>query len=141
MREPLTKEQIATMLDHAHDAMVTCGRCEDPSNRSLPCECSAIADAQSFLPGDVEALAAELERHTKAVEAVNYILRRIQNDANTHYYLGAGTQALYLLCQAEAALTGLSLAEVEKKRSECFFSDKAEITQMHERYRNCECAS
>jgi hypothetical protein len=74
MAKPLTKEQLAEMLDHAHDASVECGRCNDPSNASLPCECHAIADAQSFLPGDVQALVAEvvrLSRHPEPEEVAN----------------------------------------------------------------------
>lgn len=54
---------------------------------------------------------------TKTESAVLYVLSRIQTDANTHYYLGPGTQAFYLLCQAEAEITGEPLEKVEHERS------------------------
>lgn len=47
-----------------------------------------------------------------ADNAVLYILRRIQLDANVRYYLGFGTEAFARLCRARAALTGQTEEEV-----------------------------
>ena len=62
----------------------------------------------------------DAERSADAIaaseEAIRYLLGRIQEDPNVHYYCGFGTQAFALLCKAESALTGKPLAEVEQQR-------------------------
>lgn len=77
---------------------------------------------------------------TKAETAVLYVLRRIQTDANTRWYMGPGTQAFYLLCQAEAEITGEPLEKIERERGTFLrpHDAVADVERYRERVRHLE---
>lgn len=52
-----------------------------------------------------------------SLKAISYTLERAQLDADFGYLLGPGTQAFALLCEAEAKLRGMTVAEVTAGRS------------------------
>ena len=52
----------------------------------------------------------------KVFHCIKYILNRIQTTTELGYRCGYGTQIFAELCQAEAALTGRPLDEIERNR-------------------------
>lgn len=93
----------------------------------------------------LETRLASLEATSAAqARAIDYVFRRVQCDPETHYTLGQGSQAFYLLAQAEAASTGTPLADVEAERRTTFFGDKvreAELlrTELDRYQESCSC--
>lgn len=89
---------------------------------------------------DPGAIIANARKRNKTEEAVLYILRRIQTDPNVRYYLGPGSQAMYLLCQAEAEITGEPLELIERERSKFLrpHDDVPDIVKYKKRIRKLE---
>ena len=51
----------------------------------------------------------------KVKAAIEYALHRIQTNPDMHFVAGPGTETFHLLCEAEAELTGTTLASVERR--------------------------
>jgi hypothetical protein len=62
--------------------------------------------------------AAAADPQAALYRAVDYVLRRAQEDPDLGYVLGPMTEAHRLLCLAEAAHTGRPLEEVERERGQ-----------------------
>ena len=65
---------------------------------------------------NVASMVRALREQTACRKAIKYVLDRAQTDADFGYQIGPMTEAFRLLCEAEAAITGNPLAEVEKAR-------------------------
>lgn len=68
--------------------------------------------AESIAPCNLPAIIAT----PALLEAVTYVLDRVQDNPDVGYYLGWGTQMFYLLVRAEAAALEIPLEQHEKAR-------------------------
>lgn len=64
------------------------------------------------------------EKLSPADRAVKYLLNRIQSDADLRWVCGWGTQSFALLCEAEAARTGESVDDVERRRQQITYDHR-----------------